>query len=391
MNIIIITPDIYPFQKGYGGRNPLNLFEAFSRMGHATSLLTSVPDRDIREYDGNEIIKLFEIVKLHSIESIPRDFDYFFPPYMRDIRKIKKLLRGKDYDIIIINDYFWALSFLALLFMGKRNRAHTIMIDHGIISPSGFLIRSFFSVFSIIASKVFISQLNGILSYSKRSHNQIQKIVNSKIKSFIHPSCIDSTQFIKEYEKCLKFPESYLHEKFSIHGRFIFAIGAASPHKGYSNLINAFDKIREEFVDVSLVIAGQLTSHTDSLRNLTIKLNISNRVKFIGQIKEDEKFFMIRKSSLFVIPSLSEGFGAGAVEADILGVKVVATDTGAHRDVLTKNKFAKIVIPGDDEGLYNAMKELLLMPEEPPRKLNMDKLNSYSCESLASFIISMAK
>ena len=100
---------------------------------------------------------------------------------------------------------------------------------------------------------------------------------------------------------------------------------------------------------------------------------------------------MIRKSSLFVIPSLSEGFGAGAVEADILGVKVVATDTGAHRDVLTKNKFAKIVIPGDDEGLYNAMKELLLMPEEPPRKLNMDKLNSYSCESLASFIISMAK
>ena len=31
----------------------------------------------------------------------------------------------------------------------------------------------------------------------------------------------------------------------------------------------------------------------------------------------------------------------------MLQVKVVATDTGAHREILAANRFARIVVPGD--------------------------------------------
>lgn len=391
MNVLIITPDIYPFQKGYGGRNPLNLFEAFSRLGHDTWLIASVPDWEPFNADSKGSTDNFEIIKLHSLNFIPRDFDYLFPPHIRDMHKIKKILSRKDYDIIILNDYFWSLSFISLLLMGKRNRSRTIMINHGIISPRGSCLKYLFSAFSAVVSRVFISQFMGILSYSQRSHAAISEIVDPYNRLYIYPSCIDSRQFVKDFQKSLLMPGKYLENRFGIFSNFIFSIGAISPHKGYENLIRSFNILEKQYPGILLIIAGRLTPYYETLKTLTEQTNISDRVKFIGEVSEDEKFLLLMKCSIFVIPSLSEGFGAGAMEADVLQVKVVATDTGAHGEILASNRFARIVVPGDENGLYEGMRDLFAMTEEPSRTLDEDKLSSYSCESLASYIISLVK
>lgn len=391
MNVLIITPDIYPFQKGYGGRNPLNLFEAFSRLGHDTWLIASVPDWEPFNVDSEGLTGHFEIIKLHSLNFIARDFDYIFPPYFRDMRKIKKNLHRRDYDIIILNDYFWSLSFISLLLMGKRNMSRTIMINHGIISPRGSGLKYIFSAFSAVVSRIFISQFMGILSYSQRSHAAISEIVDPYDRLYIHPSCIDSTQFVKDFQKSLVIPENYLKNRFGIFSNFIFSIGAISPHKGYENLIRSFNILEKQYPGILLIIAGKLTPYYETLKTLTEQPNISDRVKFIGEVSEAEKFLLLTKCSIFVIPSLSEGFGAGAMEADVLQVKVVATDTGAHGEILAGNRFARIVVPGDEDGLYEGMRDLFAMTEEPSRTLDEDKLSSYSCGSLASYIISLVK
>ena len=200
MNILIITPDIYPFQRGYGGRNPLNLFDAFSRSGHTTFLLASVLDREWNINESAKLTELFEIVRLHSIEFVPAAFDYFSLPYIQDILKIRKLLHSNHYDVIILNDYFWSLSFLSILLMGRRNRSRTIMINHGIISPKGHGSKYLFNVFSVLVSKIFIRQFLGILSYSRMSHAAISKIVKPYGRFHVRPSCIDSGQFSIDYE-----------------------------------------------------------------------------------------------------------------------------------------------------------------------------------------------
>ena len=391
MNIVIITPDIYPIQKGYGGRNPINLYEAFVRMGHHTELFFSVPDRELSEIDINELTRLFKAIRLHSIKFIPRDYDYVSPPYICDLKKIKKTFQNNDYDLIILNDYFWTLSFLSLILMGKKNRSRTIMVNHGIISPPTPLLRFLFRGFSIIVSRVLFTRFRGILSYSKRSHNDLFKLVSSGVKLYIHSSCIDSLQFTKDYAKSQSLSRSYLCERFGISGRFLFAIGVTSPHKGYVQLIRAFFRLQKEFPELFLLAAGQFTSYYENIKDLILGLKISKKVKFIGPIQDKEKFLLLRECSVFVIPSLSEGFGAGAMEADVLQLKVVATNTGAHHEILINNQFSKIVPPGNEDELYNGIRDLLLMEQEPQRTLNLDKLNSYSCESLASFIISVIK
>ena len=391
MNILIITPDIYPFQRGYGGRNPLNLFEGFSRAGHTTCLLASVLDREWNNNESVKSIEPFKMVRLHSIEFLPASLDYFSLPYIQDILRIRKTLFNVNYDIIILNDYFWSLSFLSILLMGKRNRSRTIMINHGIISPNGRGSKYIFNVFSTIVSKVFIQQFMGILSYSRRSHAAISKIVKLYDRLYIHPSCIDSGQFRIDYEKSLALSGGYIRNRFGISGRFIFAIGAASPHKGYEHLIRAFSKLLKDYPDFLLVIAGQFTPYTENLKTLAGNLMIFGKVKLVGPISDEEKFLFQRNCSIFMIPSLSEGFGAGAMEADVLQLKVVATDTGAHTDILANNRFARIVVPGNEDELYKGMKDLLSITEEPSRTLDLNKLNYYSCESLVSYIISMVK
>ncbi|MCL4480330.1 MAG: glycosyltransferase family 4 protein [Candidatus Thermoplasmatota archaeon] len=391
MNVLIITPDIYPFQKGYGGRNPLNLLEAFSRLGHDTWLIASMPDWESFNMDSKGLTDHLEIVKLHSLNFIPRDFDYFFLPHIRDLHKIRKILRKRDYDIIILNDYFWSLSFISVLLMGNRNRSRTIMINHGIISPDSSGLKYIFSAFSAVVSRIFIPQFMGILSYSRRSQAAISEIVNPYDRLYIHSSCIDTKQFVKDFQKSLLMPQDYLEDRFGIFSNFIFSIGAISPHKGYENLVRSFNILEKQYPGILLIIAGKLTAYYETLKTLTEQPNISDKVKFIGEVSEDEKFLLLMKCSIFVIPSLSEGFGAGAMEANVLQVKVLATDTGAHREILAGNKFARIVAPGDENGLYEGMRDLYAMEEKPPRKLDMDKLNSYSCESLASYIISLMR
>ena len=391
MKILIITPDVYPYQKGYGGRNPVNLFQVFSRMGNDTTLVTSVPDRELRNSYSANLIELFEVVRLRTIGFAHTDLDYFSIPYIQDILRMRKMLFNINYDIIILNDYFWSLSFFSIILMGKRNRSRTIMINHGIISPNGRGSIYLFNVFSAIVSKVFIQQFKGILSYSRTSHAAISKIVKQYDRLYIHHSCIDSRQFSMDYEKSLSLPEAFIRNRFGFSGSFIFAIGAASPHKGYEHLIRAFSKLLKNHPDFLLVIAGQFTPYTEDLKILAKNLMIFDKVKLIGPISDEEKFFFQRKCSIFAIPSLSEGFGAGAMEADALQLKVVATDTGAHRDILANNRFARIVVPGDDDELYKGMNDLLSVREEPSRTLDMDKLGFYSCESLVSYIISIAK
>ncbi len=357
-------------------------------MGHSVGLLTSVPANVYIGIDPNALINNLEIVKLRSFNFIPNDLQYVSPIYIRDTRKVKRILYQEDYDIIILNDYFWTLSFVALLLMGRRNRSRIIMINHGIISPPGYFFRFIFKLFSIVVSRIFITQFKGILSYSNRTYKELEKILPASLKHIVHPSCIDYSKFRADYDRSLSTSSQEIREKFRISGSFIFSISSISPHKGYEVLINAFSHLLEQYPNIDLVLAGQMTQYGKQLRKLCDDLGISKNVRFVGTISDPEKFNLMMKSTIFVIPSLREGFGAGAMEADVLQVKVVATDTGAHKEILSGNRFSRIVETGNSIELYNAIDDLISIKEEPARTLDVAKLCRYSCESLCEAILS---
>jgi glycosyltransferase involved in cell wall biosynthesis len=77
-------------------------------------------------------------------------------------------------------------------------------------------------------------------------------------------------------------------------------------------------------LEYDLVIAGleSDTNYKQKLKDLTVLHKVENRVHFVGEISEQEKYWYLNNCDGFVFPSISEGFGIPPVEAMRLGKPV---------------------------------------------------------------------
>jgi MazG family protein len=107
-----------------------------------------------------------------------------------------------------------------------------------------------------------------------------------------------------------------------------------------------FEKVEEEFSLVRTINSSELRiSVVDSKGNL-------------GIIQGKEKLNHLQTSDIFLTASYSEGFSRALLEAMSVGKPLVFTPVGAHREAIS-NENGKSFIPGDLEGLYKAIKEML--------------------------------
>jgi glycosyltransferase involved in cell wall biosynthesis len=128
---------------------------------------------------------------------------------------------------------------------------------------------------------------------------------------------------------------------------YILCAAVDRPAKNLSTLIRAFALVREKFPEYCLVMAGQLRSDDRTWRRrsesiesklpsaegLVQALGLSKDVVLTGFIPDAELGALYRGASLFVLPSLFEGFGMPAVEALALGTPTLVSDLPVLREV----------------------------------------------------------
>ncbi len=137
--------------------------------------------------------------------------------------------------------------------------------------------------------------------------------------------------------------------------QIILNVGRMVPEKGQKYLLEAFAKIKNS--DWELVILGD-GPLKDDLEIQAKKLNISNRVKMPGSVKNVDEW--LAKSSIFVFPSVSEGFPNALVEAMAAGMPCVSFDCDAGPRDLIENKKNGFLIPiGDIDSFKEAIKKLV--------------------------------
>ncbi len=106
-------------------------------------------------------------------------------------------------------------------------------------------------------------------------------------------------------------------------GNVITNMGRLEPQKGQAHLIKAFVKVKQVIPDAKLLIIGQGSLERE-LKELTQILRVADEVKFIGYT--DNPFKYLKKSKLFVLSSLFEGFPNALCEAMACGIPVISTD-----------------------------------------------------------------
>lgn len=115
--------------------------------------------------------------------------------------------------------------------------------------------------------------------------------------------------------------------------RTIVYVGGFSPHKNLEALVAAFARLasRNDFSDVRLVLVGEFErevfhSYAGAIRRQVADFVLEDRVVFTGYLPDDELVPLLNLASVFVLPSLIEGFGLPAVEAAACGCPVIATE-----------------------------------------------------------------
>lgn len=141
---------------------------------------------------------------------------------------------------------------------------------------------------------------------------------------------------------------------------FLIAVGRLSTPKGYADLIEAFDRVREKHPRAFLAIVGKGDLY-DELEGQIKALGLSEHVMLTGA--RDDVSALLAASDIYVSSSHWEGLSLALLEAMIVGLPVVATEVGDAPRVVPENA-GVIVPPHEPEKLAEALISLLDDPEK---------------------------
>lgn len=121
-------------------------------------------------------------------------------------------------------------------------------------------------------------------------------------------------------------------------------------------------------VNVSLSIVGDGPERSE-LEKQALRLNISDRVKFFGQVSRAEMPAVISRANILVSASEVETFGVTLVEGLALGLPIVATPSGGPQTIVTP-LVGRLTPDWDSTNLADAIEDVLTRKKQfPPNKL----------------------
>lgn len=138
--------------------------------------------------------------------------------------------------------------------------------------------------------------------------------------------------------------------------KLILNVGRLVPEKGQKYLIEAFSKINEK-ADWRVVILGDGPLRSE-LEEQVNALGLSNQVLLLGAVNNVDEW--LAKASIFVFPSISEGFPNALAEAMSAGLPCVSFDCNAGpRDLIENDVNGYLVEVGEVDELTQSMKGLM--------------------------------
>lgn len=159
-------------------------------------------------------------------------------------------------------------------------------------------------------------------------------------------------------------PEDEVHrvrERFQLHDEFVLYAGNIKPHKNLERLIEAFRQVREEGLDhLTLLIIGDEISKYATLRRAVHKHKLHKHVRFFGYVPHQTLAVLYRLATVFVFPSLYEGFGLPPLEAMASGTPVVTSNVSSLPEVV--GDAAVLIDPYDPAAIAAGLRQVITNP-----------------------------
>ncbi|MBU1349355.1 glycosyltransferase [Patescibacteria group bacterium] len=356
-NVLHLTPSVSPAACGLAHIS-INLAQAQYALGHNVTIWCFDSKENIAW--GSETSG-FPPDRINGFKLVGPKSLYFSPQMSQNAVNL-----SNDRFNIVHQHGIWTGVSRATLKINKRHKTPTIIAPHGCLNHWAL----------------------NLSRWKKRI-----ALTAYERKNLVHASCLHATSEteIADFRDFgltnpIAFIENGVMEKhLSMEGnanrfreqnaiafdkRLLFFLSRITPKKGLIMLVEAIIRIKDDFKDWQLIIAGMDEfNHKVEVESLIKQLKLEDKIKIIGPLFDQAKADAFAAAELFILPSHSEGSPLIVLESLAAGVPVITTKASTWSNLTVHNCGWWVDI--NTQAIVVALQEAVSMSAEELRKMGM--------------------
>lgn len=191
--------------------------------------------------------------------------------------------------------------------------------------------------------KIIHTSPNLVTSISSFLSQRAERLGVKKENIILTPNGVDLSQVPAGAEKIAKR---------------VVCVARLSWEKGLDDLVKAWPEVLKSEPEAKLVLVGEGNKRQE-IEKMIADLNIKKSVTLLGNLPHGQVLKEIKKSEVFICPSLAEGLGIVFIEAQACGVPVIGTRVGGIPDVIQDNENGLLIEPKSSAQIAEAIIKLL--------------------------------
>ena len=263
--------------------------------------------------------------------------------------RIRKILQRETFDVIHLQEPLTpSITWLVLMQACTMPNTVTIGTFHAYHERPNFLYKHGRPIFG-----KFFTKLNSLIAVSQAAYRFAYQMFPGDYR--IIPNGVDLTRF---GNTCKNGNQPAPHKKLTI-----LFVGRLDKRKGFSNLFEAFLKIKPKYPQLGLQVVGPFELDACRPYQKLAEARGVTDIEFVGYVSPEALPHYYHNADVFCAPSLGfESFGIVLLEAMAAGLPLVASDIAGYRSVVVDGQEGLLVPPGQVAPLANALCQLLNRP-----------------------------
>lgn len=318
----------------------LGLAKSLTKRGLKVSIILAG-----KKYEEKEIYYEGSVIRIYFVKfiSLNQAISYFF--------NLDSILTRLKPTIIQIHEFGMAMSFRTLLWAKKRN-IKIVLIQGSYQTTQKPIFKQIETIYNWTFGKYLLDRVNNIGYKSLMAAKYIHKYSTASLQAAYIGLDIDKFSHTTDIN---------WNNKLNLNGKkIILYIGLLEQRRNPLFLARILEKLPSEYV---LLVAGDGILKKE-LEKYISEHNLSERIKLLGKLKQEELPSLYKLANLFLLASNYEIYGMVLLESMYFGTPVISTMTAGSEILIENNKDGIIMYDGLNEDSWaKKIQEIVETPE----------------------------